>query len=114
LSLERAREFDRVSEWLATNKKRSDSQSARELESTLDNIDRTDSSGVGYGIEGRRAQFDKTSYRQPVLTQKPLKPKNYRRGQPDLEAEQVRRRLQELQDYELMDEGLDVGADTRI
>ena len=69
------------------------------------------SSDVEYGIEGRRAQFDKNSYRQPVLTQKPLKPKNYRRGQTDLEAEKVRKRLRELQDYDLMeDSGLKSSA----
>ena len=65
---------------------------------------RPSSSEVEYGIEGRRHQFDKNSYRQPVLTQKPLKPKNYRRGQPDGEAEKVRTRLRELQDYDLMEE----------
>ena len=52
----------------------------------------------------RRHQFDKNSYRQPVLTQRPLKPKNYRRGQPDAEADRVRTRLRELQDYDLMEE----------
>jgi hypothetical protein len=62
------------------------------------------SSDVEFGIEGRRAQFDKDSYRQPVLTQKPLKPKNYRRGQVDTEAEKVRKRLRDLQGYDLMDD----------
>jgi hypothetical protein len=65
---------------------------------------RHSSSDVEYGIEGRRHQFDKNSYRQPVLTQKPLKPKNYRRGKPDAEAETVRNRLRDLQDYDLMEE----------
>lgn len=60
------------------------------------------SPNVEFGIEGRRAHFDKDSYRQPVLTQRPLKPKNYRRGQADVEAEKVRRRLRDLQGYDLM------------
>ena len=49
-----------------------------------------------YGIEGRRAQFQKDSYRQPVLTQRPMNPKNYRRGQPDPETELCRTLLREL------------------
>jgi len=103
LSLERAREYDRVSEWLAANK---NSSSRRDVETSLDTIDTPRGlSEVEYGIEGRRAQFDKNSYRQPVLTQRPLKPKNYRRGQADAEAERVRSRLRELQDYDLMDDG---------
>jgi hypothetical protein len=62
------------------------------------------SSGVEFGIEGRRAQFDKDSYRQPVLTQRPLKPKNYRRGQADTEAEKVRKQLRDLLGYDLMND----------
>jgi hypothetical protein len=62
------------------------------------------STDIEFGIEGRRAQFDKDSYRQPVLTQRPLKPKNYRRGQADAEAVKVRKRLSELQGYDLMED----------
>lgn len=102
LSLERAREYDRVSEWLARNKGPGNGETIDTiLEATEPHMS---SSEVEYGIEGRRHQFDKNSYRQPVLTQKPLKPKNYRRGQSDAEAEKVRIRLRELQDYDLMEE----------
>jgi hypothetical protein len=102
LSLERAREYDRVSEWLARNRVPAKSSDCT-LDSKIEKL-RPCSSEVEYGIEGRRAQFDKNSYRQPVLTQRPLKPKNYRRGQPDEEAEKVRNRLRELQDYDLMED----------
>ena len=104
LSLERAREYDRVSEWLAKNK---NSLNKTAEEATLGHpMDQPgpSSSDIEYGIEGRRAQFDKDSYRQPVLTQRPLKPKNYRRGQADAEAEKVRKRLRELQGYDLMED----------
>jgi hypothetical protein len=104
LSLERAREYDRVSEWLARNKPSNKNEEEASLGYPMDQVGRS-SSDIEYGIEGRRAQFDKDSYRQPVLTQKPLRPKNYRRGQPDAEAEMVRRRLRELQGYDLMEDG---------
>jgi len=52
-----------------------------------------------YGIEGRRAQFQKDSYRQPVLTRRPMNPKNYRRGKPDPEAELCRTQLRELRSH---------------
>jgi hypothetical protein len=89
LSLERAREYDRVSEWLATNKKRSTGPKS-DVSGTDQKIT------VEHGIEGRRLQFQKSSYRQPVLTRKPMNPRNYRRGQPDPEAEFCTRRLKEL------------------
>jgi hypothetical protein len=89
--LERAREYDRVSEWLARNKKVISSQKG-------DALDTGQKAKAGYGIEGRRLQFQKDSYRQPVLTRKPRNPKNYRRGQPDPEAELCMSRLRELRD----------------
>ena len=95
LSMERAREYDRVSEWLARNK-----SSTRELKSNSG--DGEDDIEVSYGVEGRRKQFDKNSYRQPVLTEKPLRPKNYRRGERDAVSEEVRAKLHELQDYALL------------
>lgn len=96
LSLERAREYDRVSEWLARNK-----ASTRTVTTTLDG-EVEEPTEVSYGIEGRRKQFNKDSYRQPVLTQKPLRPKNYRRGQRDATSEECRTKLGDLQDYSLM------------
>jgi hypothetical protein len=57
---------------------------------------------VEFGIEARRNQFDKNSYRQPVLTQKSMLPSPYRRDQPDPMTEECRSKLRELQDYSLM------------
>jgi len=91
LSLERAREYDRVSEWLARNKEVTSSPKG-------DALDTGQKAKAGYGIEGRRLQFQKDSYRQPVLTRKPRNPKNYRRGQPDPEAALCMSRLRELRD----------------
>ena len=91
LSLERAREYDRVSEWLAVNKKRTAGENG-------DVLDTEQKKKVEHGIEGRRRQFQKDSYRQPVLTRKPMHPRNYRRGQPDAEAEFCTRRLRELRE----------------
>jgi len=91
LSLERAREYDRVSEWLAVNKKRTAGENG-------DVLDTEQKKKVEHGIEGRRRQFQKDSYRQPVLTRKPMHPRNYRRGQPDAEADVCTRRLRELRE----------------
>eukprot|EP00536_Pseudo-nitzschia_multiseries_P008702 jgi/Psemu1/257464/estExt_Genewise1Plus.C_2260019 len=41
----------------------------------------------------RQQQFQKDSYRQPVLTRRPMIPKHYRRGQPDSEAELCTKRV---------------------
>lgn len=89
--MERAREYDRVSEWLATNKKRSTGPKDEILKTGQKTV-------VEHGIEGRRLQFQKDSYRQPVLTRKPMHPRSYRRGQPDSEAELCTRRLRELRE----------------
>lgn len=89
--MERAREYDRVSEWLARNKEVTSSPKG-------DALDTGQKAKAGYGIEGRRLQFQKDSYRQPVLTRKPRNPKNYRRGQPDPEAALCMSRLRELRD----------------
>jgi hypothetical protein len=62
-----------------------------------------DDTSVEFGVEARRAQFDKNSYRQPVLTQKAMVPRSYRRGQVDPLTDDCRTRLRELQDYSLMD-----------
>ena len=84
LSLERAREYDRISEWLAANKNGKSSQ------------DPSHDIKAEHGIAGRRQQFQKDSYRQPVLTRRPMNPKNYRRGKPDPEAEFCISRLRDL------------------
>ena len=88
LSLERAREYDRVSEMLAT----------RVLGTGSNRVDMSRE----FGIEARRNQFTKNSYRQPVLTQKAMVPEFYRKGQKDTLTEECRARLKDLQIYSLM------------
>jgi len=56
------------------------------------------------GDEVRRSQFTKDSYRQPVLTQDAMVPKNYRRGQNDPLTLECRQKLKELQQYSLMED----------
>jgi hypothetical protein len=81
LSLERAREYDRVTE-------------IRGEESECD-----------HGVKARRVQFTKDSFRQPVLTRKAMVPRSYRRGQVDPLTEECRTRLKQLQEYSLMEDG---------
>ena len=91
LSLERAREYDRVSELFAAKKAGGDPERGTPGHSP-------------FGIEARRAQFDKSAYRQPVLTQKPMLPRKYRRGQDDALTDECRAQLEEMSDYNLMGE----------
>lgn len=83
LSLERAREYDKVTEMLGARVAGTESRS-------------------DFGIEARRTQFTKDSYRQPVLTQKAMEPKAYRKGQRDPLTEESRTQLKDLQEYALM------------
>ncbi len=101
--MERAREYDRISEILA----------ASNVSAQLENL-AEDGTPVEFGIEGRRTQFDKNSYRQPVLTHEPMLPRPYRWGQPDPMAEECRERLRSLQDYSLMNERNDSSSDDGI
>jgi hypothetical protein len=75
LSLERAREFDRLSA----------EKEASEDGDALASTDR--------GIEKRKEEFDVHQYRQPVLTEFAAEPWTYRRGQDDPETNSVRDRL---------------------
>lgn len=81
LSLERAREYDRLSSLAAM-------QGSEE------------SGGLGMGadpgVEKRRQEFDINSYRQPVLTEVAAEPWTYRRGQDDPETIQVRDHLRKI------------------
>lgn len=74
LSLERAREYDHLSNL----------QVAR-AEGTNESIDQ--------GVELRRRLFNVFCYRQPVLTELPAEPMTYRRGEHDQETMLVRDRL---------------------
>lgn len=95
--MERAREYDRVSEVLAAARAARD----RKEGSQQDGLEPCLSD---HGLEARRTQFDKNSYRQPVLTQKPMIPRRYRRGQADPLTEACRQHLMQVQDYSLMNE----------
>lgn len=72
LSMERAREYDRVSEF-------------NDFEEQPEG-DRARLVGIPSspnGMESRRRNFDKDSYRQPVLSEKHIEPLPYRRGRED-------------------------------
>lgn len=81
LSLERAREYDRVSSVQAA-------EAAGLAEATFD-----------YGCESRNESFDKNAYRQPVLTELATEPWYYRRGHEDLETESIRHQLRRVNRY---------------
>ncbi|CAB9506338.1 CSC1-like protein ERD4 [Seminavis robusta] len=84
LSMERAREYDRVSEY--------------------HDDDETPPRGGGLGsprngIESRRRNFDSFAYKQPVLTERVIEPLPYRRGKNDemtLEARELLGRIRGL------------------
>lgn len=71
LSMERAREYDRASEF--------DYGAAT---SPINGIGLSSPSG-STGLEARQRTFDKNSYRQPVLNKQVVEPLPYRRGRPD-------------------------------
>jgi hypothetical protein len=85
LSLERAREHDRITAL----------QEARRA-----------SGGEGgssdAGVEARRRTFDRSAYRQPVLTELAAEPWTYRRGIDDPETITVRDRLRQVNRYTTM------------
>ena len=79
LSLERAREHDRLSAMRAAQ---------RQGVAPSDNPEA--------GIELRDRQFDDNAYRQPVLTELATEPWTYRRGWDDDETVLVRRKLKHI------------------
>jgi hypothetical protein len=103
LSLERAREYDRVGEILAAKISEDQNKSSNDQEGSRP--------PPLYGIEARRTQFNKHIYRQPVLTQKPMLPRVYRRDQPDHFTAECRNQLRKTQDYSLMtdEDGISAG-----
>jgi hypothetical protein len=80
LSMERARECDRISDLRAA--RRRGTPNAR-----------------GQGVAERREQFDKSAYRQPVLTLQALEPMHYRANQPDPITEETNVRLRSANRY---------------
>lgn len=83
LSMERAKECDRVSDLKAARRRGVPNQ-------------------TGQGVEERREAFDKSAYRQPVLTVHAMLPMNYRANEPDPLTEQVRQELRGAGRYEFM------------
>lgn len=86
LSLERAREYDRMAEYDEDlNPSNPPSASSSSLLGSPRN-----------GIESRRQNFDKNSYRQPVLSEKDIQPLPYRRGINDEMTVQTRELLSRI------------------
>ena len=101
LSLERARECDRLSH--LEQERRSSLISSPDAIAALSRpsqkVDslRMASPSPDQGVEVRRSKFDKNLYRQPVLTQLATEPWTYRRGLPDdAETVSVREQLRHM------------------
>jgi hypothetical protein len=99
LSLERAREHDRVTA-LQEGKK---SGSAV----VVGGGDRSAAASSPFlpdaGVEARRRKFDRSAYRQPVLTELAAEPWTYRRGVDDPETLAVRHQLRQVNRYATME-----------
>lgn len=87
LSMERAREYDRVSE-LDT-----------EASFYSGGIGLSSPSGGSTGVEGRQRTFDKNSYRQPVLNKQVVEPMPYRRGKEDEMTRSSRELLKRISQF---------------
>jgi Calcium-dependent channel, 7TM region, putative phosphate len=85
LSMERAREYDRISE--LDDEGASGSVSSGLLGSP---------GSPKNGLESRKVNFDKNSYRQPVLTERVIEPLPYRRGRDDEMTVQTRELLRRI------------------
>jgi len=83
LSMERAKECDRISDLKAARRRGVPHQ-------------------TGQGVEERREEFDQSAYRQPVLTVHAVLPMDYRAGEPDPVTETARRELRGAGRYEFM------------
>lgn len=81
--MERAKECDRISDLKAARRRGVPYQ-------------------TGQGIEERREHFDKSAYRQPVLTVHAMLPMDYRAGEPDPLTEEAREKLRSAGRYEFM------------
>lgn len=90
LSLERAREYDRLTSLRAADKAHLPSDS------------------LDVGLRLRERQFDKNAYRQPVLTELPMEPWTYRRGVDDEETMNVRQRLRHINRFVAMQQSSDL------
>lgn len=87
LSMERAREYDRVSEFF-----------------DFDDVPRGDGAGLAAvpsspnGIDSRNRNFDKDAFRQPVLTERGIEPLPYRRGKTDELTMKAKEQLSQIND----------------
>lgn len=99
LSLERARECDRLSSLEQQRRSfRQGESPARKLHSQV----RQESSRnlFDHGVEARRTDFDRSKYRQPVLTEVAAEPWTYRRGlADDTETVSVKQQLRQINRY---------------
>lgn len=113
LSLERAREYDRISAWKEGRNNNSGSAAPPPSSAANNNNDsrtpppfpsrdsimnETEESEKA-ALENRRRQFDKSAYQQPVLTELATEPMTYRRGVYDPETAQVRAQLRRVNRY---------------
>lgn len=95
LSLERAREFDRLS---SIQQQRRATDSSTNLRPHVENESSRDL--LDHGLDARRNNFDRSKYRQPVLTVVPTEPWTYRRGlAEDSETMAVRHQLRLINRY---------------
>jgi len=96
LSLERAREYDRMSaiheEGDAYRGGESGTGATKEKRVATDHVS-SDEERTAALLEARRRQFNKSAYRQPVLSELATEPMTYRRGYDDQETIQVREQL---------------------
>lgn len=93
LSMERAREYDRVAEFYDYDEPSLDDRAGLVLTPSSPN-----------GLESRRRNFDKDCFRQPVLTEGVIKPLPYRRGRPDeltVKAKEILSRTNGMADAQL-------------
>jgi hypothetical protein len=91
LSLERAREHDRITAL---------HEGGGDVSSRGGGVDRSASTDAG--VEARRRKFDRSAYRQPVLTELAAEPRTYRRGIDDPETVGVRDQLRQVNRYATM------------
>ena len=93
--MERAKECDRISDLKAARRRGVPNQ-------------------TGQGVQERREQFDKTAYRQPVLTVHAMLPMDYRAGEPDPLTEEVRRELRSAGRFGAMSDNSGVASASRF
>lgn len=125
LSLERARQCDRLSSQEEQARSFRLGQTPEKKHASL-HFETTPGSlesvnpllDYDYGVEARRSGFDRSKYRQPVLTEVAAEPWPYRRGVPeDAETATVKRQLRQINRFmmtqtDLTGRRVDSGATT--